>query len=131
MNNEVDPQPRPQATDRDQRATAHSQGPWGIEMHGSWLYIAIPHTIGRKVLARLETGFNEPFESEQHANARLMVAAPDLLEALKKLRAAVQDVLLPAMSKANLGTDELWAQMAWGDAVEKTDKAIAKAEGKL
>ena len=52
------------------------------------------------------------------ANARLMAAAPELLDALKALRAAVQ--LVPEMN--NMKYDELGVQV---------NKAIAKAEGGL
>lgn len=64
---------------------SHTPGPWGIEMHNDTLWIAIPGTFGPKVIAEVDTGFDEPFESQQHANARLIAAAPDLLAALKEL----------------------------------------------
>jgi hypothetical protein len=97
----------------------HTPGPWHLFPKNPLCIEARDGNVALVNLAR-----------SSEADARLIAAAPDLLEALKKLRAAVQDVLLPAMSAANLGTDELWAQMSWGDAVLKTDTAIAKAEGK-
>lgn len=35
------------------------------------------------MVATVETGFDEPVESEQHANARLIAAAPELLVVVK------------------------------------------------
>lgn len=66
-------------------STQHTPGPWYIEkrtdMEGYW--ITIPAPIGRKVIAEIDTGFDEPWDSQQHANARLIATAPELLAALR------------------------------------------------
>jgi hypothetical protein len=65
----------------------HTPGPWHIEertdMEGYW--IAIPAPIGRKVIAEVDTGFDEPWDSMQHANAHLIAAAPDMYSICKEL----------------------------------------------
>lgn len=109
---------------------------------GPWMAAASPSSIvgwpivgprGRAVASvhcrRGDTAEGKQINAEAGANARLIASAPDLLEALKKLKAAVNDILLPELAKRNVGTAELWAQMQWGEAVHKTDMAIEMAEG--
>lgn len=62
----------------------HTPGPWGLEATEDNLLIYFPAPIGMKVLATIGTGFDEPFESQQWANAHLMRAAPDLLALAKQ-----------------------------------------------
>ena len=96
-------------------STQHTRGPWLIEaenchtgdiatVHNTadkWVTIYAPHWM--------ETGMGE---HEQSANARLIAAAPDLLEAL----GAAEDLL------HRMG-------MQSSDAYQKIDAAIAKATG--
>ena len=85
----------------------------------------------RKGLTRIATvnlGWSEPFNSEQNANARLIAAAPDLLEALQWYEAkAVQ------MGRAAIDQDsKLLLELMKEIAVEygaQARAAIAKATG--
>lgn len=62
--------------------TKHTPGPWLFDEESGAIttHKRIAKGIARIVTVRL--GWAEPFESEQIANARLIAAAPDLLEAL-------------------------------------------------
>lgn len=79
--------------DGEALALSHTPGPWHIEdrtdSEGYW--IAIPVPIGRKVIAEIDTGFDEPWDSQQHANARLIAAAPDLLALAKQYASECAD----------------------------------------
>ena len=70
-----------------------------------------------------------PENETGEANARLIVSAPDLLDALRELKRVVMADLLPI---ANKHGGELWMADALRiDAVfQMTDAAIAKAEGR-
>ncbi|MDQ3040040.1 MAG: hypothetical protein M3R16_09630 [Pseudomonadota bacterium] len=70
--------------------SAHTPGPWILAPDERHCEIEITATSrkGRVCIGKVETGFSEPFESEQWANARLIAAAPDLLEALNGLLGA-------------------------------------------
>ena len=97
----------------------HTPGPWLIEaqnchsgdiatVHNTdekWVTIYAPHWM--------ETGMDE---KEQSANARLIAAAPDLLEALKKIS---------AIENKMYGAD--WEEIE--EARDIADAAIAKATG--
>ena len=70
--------------------------------------------LGRHVVATVECGYDEPANRQQHAAARLIVAAPELLALAKDL--------LDAANSCECGEPEC-----------KTTKAralIAKAEGR-
>jgi hypothetical protein len=99
--------------------TAHTQGPWEVQGEGfvvggegdapnadfvSLRYITAP-TVSRD---------HEPEAAELEANARLFAAAPDLLAAVKGLRALIL-AEFPAAFECVDG--------------ERADTAIAKAEG--
>ena len=75
--------------DRTLATEKHTPGPWELydELHRDEQYvIGIRGTsIGTYVIASVDYGYSEPFESQQQANARLIAAAPDLLAALKEL----------------------------------------------
>jgi hypothetical protein len=89
----------------------HTPGPWSAQANGAqWVIDA-----GRKQrLASLNTAI-----VGQEANARLIAAAPDLLDALKQFRTKVYNAALGS------GMDDEWATVACSVA----DAAIAKAEG--
>lgn len=64
----------------------HTPGPWLFDEESGAIttHKRIAKGITRITTVRL--GWAEPFESEQIANARLIAAAPDLLEALQLCR---------------------------------------------
>ena len=75
--------------------SGHTPGPWStVTLDGVHTLITAPSRINtRKVeICCVELGYNEPFESEQIANARLIAAAPELLAALQKLVAEFDDL---------------------------------------
>lgn len=90
----------------------HTPGPWLIGKRSPGGYSLI-NADGWQSLARVVTvmeGDNRPF-AEGVANARLIAAAPDLLEALKEL-----------LDQDEHGEDEIWVR-------NKARAAIAKATG--
>jgi len=107
----------------------HTPGPWLIQdWNGTYeIHDEYGVTIAEVVCYKHDNLQTEP-------NAHLIAAAPELLEALIALRAAVKEVLIPtaneALKEAN-ATMKVWLPESyqWGEAVVKTDAAIAKATG--
>ena len=86
----------------------HTPGPWVAEDYagaGSVPWYVVPHDHKGTIAAL--TGL------DAEANARLIAAAPDMLEALQ------------ALVSANNSTDGMAMRKAWG----KADAAIARATG--
>lgn len=99
--------------------TNHSPGPWQLEhTDRDRINVFVPSTFGINVLAIMECGFNEPFESQQQANARLIAAAPELLAAAK----AVLDGLNARIDAAPMTDVPVF------DGIAALHSAIAKAE---
>lgn len=98
----------------------HTPGPWRIVEDGGFRGIFHLGT-GRKVAAVIGS-----IREGEHieANAHLIAAAPDLLEALRKVSAALEAVYESEME----WTGE-W-DMLPPDALEMAKAAIRKAEGK-
>ena len=93
----------------EQRA-AHTPGPW---IRGARL---LDVCAGASVVATVACASSHPATEEQaHANARLIAAAPDLLEALEIVSNCVPD----STSGTTLGTWEM----------QKVREAIRKAKG--
>lgn len=66
----------------------HTPGPWEAERDDCREEYSIGHRrtkIGQRLIATVAFGFDEPAESEQHANALLIAAAPALATALLEL----------------------------------------------
>lgn len=96
----------------------HTPGPWKW-----WTTHEGSHRInpeeGGLVIASCDT--RNPFSYEQEANARLIAAAPDLLEALKDLL----DTSVWADAEGNVTI-----RLSGEPAVKRAIAAIAKAEGR-
>jgi hypothetical protein len=67
----------------------HTSGPWFCkfddfdeELH---ITSAVLEASNMVEICRVGVGFDQPFEAEQQANARLIAAAPELLAALLRL----------------------------------------------
>jgi hypothetical protein len=109
----------------DARST-HTQGPWIIQQLGDEMYIGTPkQTVPDDVysiVASVEGGsdnYNDAYNARQRANARLIAAAPELLEALREVM-----VWIKAWSPSFVEDAE------WGETEQKVMAAIAKAEGR-
>ena len=63
----------------------HTPGSWSFDEESEAITTHNRITSGKTRIATVTLGWAEPFESEQIANARLIAAAPELLEALKVL----------------------------------------------
>ncbi len=86
----------------------HTPAPWKLE--GTTTICNADQTVG---IAHISTYSTEPSEAE--ANARLIAAAPELLEALQKIVAIHMESHNPMQAR--------------GDMHEAARAAIAKAEG--
>ena len=61
--------------------TKHTQGPWYFDPETD--EVTCTWRANKAGIAVVETGWAEPLETEQQANARLIAASPDLLSALQ------------------------------------------------
>lgn len=103
---------------------AHTKGPWRLENDGH-VYILIGSSDEH--LAEIELQFLNEFDTDSsgqfsretgEANARMIAAAPDLLEAIK-LSKKMLDIFLTNASQRE----------AWGSELDLITSAIAKVEG--
>jgi hypothetical protein len=67
----------------------HTPGPWKLLKNEDREEYTVTTKDGKpnyhRGLASVSFGFSEPVETEQHANAKVIAAAPDLLEACKTM----------------------------------------------
>ena len=97
----------------------HTPGPWQVYTDGTKTFIAAAN--GRVVVVDLYDENNEPSIEELEANARLIAAAPALLQALKDTREALAAWVEIAEEQDQREGDYT--------ALEEADQAIQKAEG--
>lgn len=93
--------------------TTHTPGPWGLR-HSGKTVVSLPHTSpeAREVIA---------CSIENTANARLIAAAPELLDALRETRGTLE-LLAEEMRKRNLREEDFALQ-----AISLIDSALARA----
>jgi hypothetical protein len=104
--------------------TKHTPGPWKAVRNTAYWEIepanagqdGIPFNVG-DVCASAP---GMPDSGLQEANARLIAAAPDLLEALEAFRLAFE--------LDGIQTNNIPAEMALGSAIEKARAALSKAK---
>jgi hypothetical protein len=106
----------------------HTPGPWFIDMipnsktfgasAGRAYGVSAPNRSGYRVPVVVWRGLAKPASEEGQANARLIAAAPDLLEALIEARQTILDLKNARWSECE-GSDADWV----GD----IDAALAKA----
>lgn len=110
---------RPISTEK----VSHTPGPWTAERNDDDECYSIGTRanvpVGQRSVCLVHFGYDEPAESEQHANARLIAAAPELLAACKALDVALCN-----------GFDTQDDRMAGRKALIAAREAVAKAEGK-
>lgn len=117
--------------------TAHTPGPWAIARDPAKLHWAFAQINGPQNLS----GNDEPLvvayvqnmvDSSDEANARLIAAAPELLEALRETSLALKAAVAHAFE--NEVTDTFLEKMRNFGVRDKigvrADAAIAKAEGR-
>ena len=100
---------------------AHTPGPWFVEADGAGIYV-VTETM---MVASPSPMDKHPTDSDEYidgpeteANARLIAAAPELLEELRLMVQQFAQYVPPAPS----GGNEAWR-------INKARAAIAKAEG--
>lgn len=116
----------------------HTPGPWVAEDHmknGMWAVLGQEYTVEnefgdyiRPVVVSVMGGGKRPFNTQTEANARLIAAAPELLEVAK-----IAAYIATNPSEANELCD--WEKGGYDGPLqlleEKARAAIAKAEGKV
>ena len=112
----------------------HTTGPWSADKatyHNGY----VEHFVARDGDAVAIAGDVTDPETRQpsEANAQLIAAAPELLEALKALTTNPHINLGDLVYKVRDSEGEGWdgpQVKAWSDAVQAAEAAIAKAEGR-
>ena len=108
-----------QATDNNAKPSAHTPGPWSSgysEGRGTLCVRAADTWICGELLAENGTAISQ---QEAEANARLIAAAPELLEAVKKLLAVCENYAFDKFDRPVGVTEQEFARTA-----------IARAEGR-
>lgn len=103
----------------------HTHGPWVVEERKGEFFIGPLDRVSSRVEA-VVVSFGA--SSARMANARLIAAAPEILEALSSLNAEVSAIGGFAFDVKRLLGDEHWDRLI--NAVGDARKAIAKAEGR-
>lgn len=126
-------------TNSSTETITHTPAPWesfkdrfGYGSHS----IGVPSDVGMKVIATVDYDFDEPWLLQQHANARLIAAAPDLLALAKKLAGECSECEGVGVSMCFVDNDP--NDITKGCHAEPLDcddcadirKVIAKAEGR-
>lgn len=101
----------------------HTPGPWTFDKDAE--EITCEKRRGMAAIATVETGWAEPFESEQQANAHLIAAAPDLLAALREARRVIATALKSTAPDWFPDDESVTGHLT----IQSIDAAIAKAEG--
>jgi len=95
----------------------HTPGPWYVDSDNKSRVLA-------ETFQFLQASAHGAPESEWHANARLIAAAPDLLAVLQEMPDIIKD-----FDGGNPETSTGWASEEMLDLWQRVNAAIAKAEG--
>lgn len=80
----VPPSPQPAAA--NEKAAAHTPGPWNVDDRGVYVYIAGARYVRRVASTKGTYAYaNATLDAENAANARLIAAAPDYWNAAEEL----------------------------------------------
>jgi len=102
---------------------AHTPGPWEVNL-GTEIFKQTER--GNLLVARVSTFYVGPFRGQEHANACLIAAAPDLLAACELAKELLDALRLDSGIGKVLHDYE---RDAFKHTDEKLTAAIAKAEG--
>jgi hypothetical protein len=100
-------------------ATKHTSGPWTIECGKNYSNEIVGKSKTGKDWVLARTTAAKVGRDQEEANAYLIAAAPDLLEALKEIKNLIEQIYGDGITESN-ATPELL----------KARAAIAKAEGR-
>lgn len=97
---------------------SYTKGPWFVELdqHRDTAYVTADSRDGFIPICSLGIGYQGEIEVEQEANAKLITAAPELLEALEWIHEEAKSEFA------------MYESSSLGETVKK---AIAKAKGQL
>ena len=101
----------------------HTPGPWSARLNPMKLQYDID-AAGWRTCARVYLNEDPDLSRQGHANARLIAAAPDLLEACEAIRSLLRD-----NPHIRIESDHPAFEVAFGGATAAIDAAIAKARG--
>lgn len=115
----------------------HTSWPWKLLKFADDERYVVTNQDGHegfyREIATVSFGYSEPAETEQHANARLIAAAPEMLEALLAITSNkhmnLGDLVYYVRERECQGWEGRSVK-AWSDAVMKVTAAIAKATGR-
>ena len=104
----------------------HTPGPWMIDRHADNGELVVRCHSDKKIVANCQTDFyssgsREKLMIEIQANAQLLAAAPEMLEALSRCKNELEELSFYLESQCIFGT--------WKATIEKARAAIAKATG--
>jgi hypothetical protein len=102
-------------------SAGHTPGPWLHDAQDDWRDICQTTGIGRHVIACVTPSVGGVGEETDRANARLIAAAPELLDALSDLATAMEAVLAKPGDETRRPHAAHYAKLARA--------AIAKATG--
>ena len=111
--------------------TQHSPGPWELQTYTNYVGFAI-NAPGRGCIAErwYDTPQEEPYGSELVANARLILAAPDLLEACKKAFRELNEIRArDGVPYTHQGIKASVSEDYFSSVVDECSVAIKKATG--
>lgn len=91
----------PAAPHSDDPVSAHTPGPWEVRIQDAGVHVTLRDSTGVKFAVVIQG----PRTAGKHENARLIAAAPDLLEALERVAEDdfahdTHEIVLAAIAKA-------------------------------
>lgn len=106
--------------------TIHTPGPWHVNTCPNPDYLRVSNDTGKLTIVNVSVPESIPL-SERNANAHLIAAAPELLEALEQLLLdnTLEAELIRLNHKRDDTMDDQDARFLW--AIQKAKAAIAKA----
>lgn len=100
----------------------HTPGPWKLLKFDDDEHYTVTNQEGthgfHREIAKVSFGYSEPAETEQHANAALIAAAPDLFAALLEARLWLKEI---TPRTAQLERDEALIDAAIEKATDKSN----------